>query len=69
VAPAGNDGNDNDAFAGNSFPASLEYDNVLSVGATDGNDNATSFTLRYSTKGARAGATVGAPRASRLAGG
>lgn len=44
VAAAGNDFNDNDAFPDFSFPASLPYDNVLSVGSTDAYDYPSYFT-------------------------
>lgn len=44
VAAAGNDFNDNDLFPDYSFPASLPYDNILSVGSTDPNDFPSWFT-------------------------
>ncbi|MFO0815773.1 MAG: S8 family serine peptidase [Gemmatales bacterium] len=44
VAAAGNDFNDNDAFPDFSFPASLTYDNILSVGSTDAYDYPSYFT-------------------------
>ncbi|MFO0798570.1 MAG: S8 family serine peptidase [Gemmataceae bacterium] len=44
AAAAGNDVNDNDAFPDYSYPASLPYDNVISVGATDNTDYPAYFT-------------------------
>ncbi|WP_017294026.1 S8 family serine peptidase [Geminocystis herdmanii] len=41
VASAGNDGNNNDAFA--SYPATYNLDNIISVAATDHNDQLASF--------------------------
>lgn len=44
VAAAGNEFNDNDLYPDFSYQASLPYDNILSVGATDGNDFPAYFT-------------------------
>ena len=56
VASAGNDGNDNDAFP--EFPASYPLPGIISVAASDLNDNLASFNTFGSTFDSNFGATT-----------